>query len=99
MYRSFRPIDNLSTKELFTKQLDTITPNTILLGDFDLDDVMQLQHDYPYCKLLGLLDKVTTQINLSKLVDLLTWPGGCSKKSNNSISKNLTLNGMNLLMP
>jgi endonuclease/exonuclease/phosphatase family metal-dependent hydrolase len=87
LYRSFRPTDRLLAKELFTKQLDLIRsntiPNTILLGDFNLDAEMQHRLDYPHRKLFDLLDQVTSQFNLIQLVKFPTW----SRKVNNTFKQ------------
>ena len=87
LYRSFRPTDRLSATELFTKQLDLIRsntiPNTILLGDFNLDAEMQHRLDYPHRKLFDLLDQVTSQFNLIQLVKFPTW----SRKVNNTFKQ------------
>ena len=77
LYRSFRPNCGMSPTQLFRNQLDIIgnnvTPNTIVLGDFNLNFKMQFRDDYPHKLLYGDLNTTVSRLELFQLVDFDTW--------------------------
>jgi hypothetical protein len=68
IYRSFSPLNNLTPFDFFMKQLiiikDNIVPNTILLGDFNLDFEMQYEQDYSHKRYFEELNSIISQYNL-----------------------------------
>ena len=50
IYRTFKPQENNTARQIFTYQLDLIkialTPETILLGDFNIDDAKRFEVNY-----------------------------------------------------
>ena len=77
LYRSFRPPNGVPPSTFFEKQLNIIEkntlPNTIILGDFNLDYKMQLRNDYPHKNLFNQLINTTDKMHLIQLVDFPTW--------------------------
>ena len=67
LYRSFRPPNNEAPRTFFLKQLEivrnSIIPNTIVLGDFNLDFEMQYKQDYPHIRLFAELNQLITDFN------------------------------------
>ena len=77
LYRSFRPQGGLSPDELFKSQLgvlkNALSPNCLILGDFNLDAGMEFRLDYPRKATFNYLTDFVNQNNLSQLVNFPTW--------------------------
>ena len=77
VYRSFNPQDNIGQREKFQYQLNlmkiAITNNTIILGDFNIDDGKRLNIDYAYRNYFCDLDEVFSEFGLVQLINFVTW--------------------------
>ena len=77
MYRSFNPQNNVNPREKFIYQLDLIknamTQNTILLGDFNLDNNKKFCSDYVFKNLFEDMNNALGEYNLIQLVEFDTW--------------------------
>ena len=77
IYRSFTPQDNIGQREKFKYQLNlmkiAITNNTIILGDFNIDDGKRLNIDYAYRNYFCDLDEVFSEFGLVQLINFVTW--------------------------
>ena len=88
IYRSFRPPGMLSPEMFFTNQLailsNAVTDNCIILGDFNLDAVMEHRVDYSYKIPMKCLTTFSLSSGLTQLVNFKTWSRtikGCKKES------------------
>ncbi len=77
IYRSFAPQNNIGQREKFKYQLhlmkNAITKNTIILGDFNIDDGKRLNIDYAYRNYFCDLDEVFSEFGLVQLINFVTW--------------------------
>ena len=77
IYRSFKPLNNVNQRIKFQTQLNVIknsmTKNTIVLGDFNLDDSKRYNIDYPYKNLFLDFDETLSDFGLIQLVKFTTW--------------------------
>ncbi len=75
--RSFKPTDGSTPMEFFKKQIVTIkrylTSRTLILGDFNLDLVMQYRQDCLHKHVYEILNDFTSQNVFVQLVDFPTW--------------------------
>ena len=81
LYRSFNPPNNLNQNEHLKYQLDLIktavqenlSRKTIIVGDFNLDDVKRYHTDYANKNLFDILNDKIDQLDLIQLVTFPTW--------------------------
>lgn len=77
IYRSHNPQDNINQRIKFQTQLNVmtsaITANTIILGDFNLDDAKRLRVDYPLKHMFNDLLESFNNHNLIQLINFPTW--------------------------
>ena len=77
VYRSFNPQNNVNPRTKFNYQLDLIknalTPNTILLGDFNLDNNKRFCSDYAFKKFFEDMNNALGEYDLIQLVEFNTW--------------------------
>ena len=77
IYRSFNPMNGNSPRNNFIQQLVKIksafVPNTILLGDFNLDYSKQYDVNYAHRLLFGDLETYMSDFNLIQLIEFDTW--------------------------
>jgi hypothetical protein len=101
LYRSFRPPNGMSPGALFDKQLNIVekncVPNTIVLGDFNLDYRMQLRSDYPHKQMFLKLTTLIENLNLIQLVDFPTWSRYVRNSLKDSILDHVYINNMALI--
>ena len=89
IYRSFAPQSNVGQREKFQYQLglikDAITPNTIILGDFNVDDGKRFDVNYAYKNYFNDIDDTFSDFGLIQLIEFETWSrliGNVLKSSN-----------------
>ena len=101
LYRSFRPPNGMSPAALFEKQLNIVErnclPNTIVLGDFNLDFKMKWRNDYPHKHLFNHLLNLTEKLNLLQLVDFPTWSRYINNIQKTSILDHVYVNNLTLV--
>ena len=77
LYRSFAPQDNIGQREKFRYQLELIknamTQNTIILGDFNIDDGRRYDVNYAYKNYFNDLDEAFSNFGLIQLIEFETW--------------------------
>ena len=77
VYRSFNPTNGFSPRNNFIQQLvkikNAFVPNTILLGDFNLDYKKQFDVNYGHKLLFDDFDTYMSEFNLIQLIDFNTW--------------------------
>ena len=74
MYRSFRPLGKVTAAKLFVAQLGIVKMQlTIVVGDFNLDALMEMRSDNSYKDYYDKLLSVTPSTNLVQLLDFTTW--------------------------
>ena len=77
LYRSFNPPNNMSARDFFNIQLQTvkraITNNTVIIGDFNLDLTKKGIPSYAFAPYFDDLDLGFDEINIAQLVDFPTW--------------------------
>ena len=77
VFRSFRPQDNISPKFLFETQLglfrEALTSNCYVMGDFNLDAMMENRPDYDRRIPLNKLNNFANQMNLLQIVTKTAW--------------------------
>ena len=102
LYRSFRPPNSESPSAFFQKQLEiiknNIIPNTVLLGDFNLDFEKQFPIDYPHARLFTELNLLLSDHNLIQLVDFPTWSRNVNNSLKQSTLDHIYVNVINLVV-
>ena len=77
LYRSFAPQNNVGQREKFQYQLglikDAITPNTIILGDFNVDDGKRLDMNFAYRNYFNDIDDTFADFGLIQVIEFETW--------------------------
>ena len=77
VYRSFHPPGGVSTRDFFNNQLEIVgnalCKSCLVLGDFNLDDGIDLRQDYCNRSLLKTLREFAIDKNLLQVVDFNTW--------------------------
>lgn len=77
LYRSFRPLDQLSTIEFFRCQMaiveKNITHRTIILGDFNLDLGGRYRADYTHRHIYNVLNDFLDRNWFYQMVNFPTW--------------------------
>ena len=77
MYRPFNPVNNLTQKQFFEAQLviitRSITKNTILLGDFNLDFSKRYNVNYSHKHYFENLNVAFEPHNLIQIINFNTW--------------------------
>ena len=85
IYRSFRKHPEISSRDVFKNQLSCIAENTventIIMGDFNLDENKINSPEYAYKNLFLDMNEIWENINMLQLVDFDTW----SRKINNQL--------------
>jgi hypothetical protein len=75
LYRSFNPPNNMSARDFFNIQLQTvkraITNNTVIIGDFNLDLTKKGIPSYAFASYFDDFDLTFNDINMAHLVDFL----------------------------
>ena len=101
LYRSFRPPNGMSPRSFFEKQLNIVErnclPNTIVLGDFNLDFKMKWRNDYPHKHLFTHLTELTDRMNLLQLVDFPTWSRYINNIQKTSILDHVYVNNLSIV--
>ena len=77
IYRPFNPVNGMTQKDFFEAQLaiikDNFTTNSIILGDFNLDQSKILDHTYSHKNYFTSLNDCFSHLNLIQLVKFETW--------------------------
>ena len=77
LYRTFNPQSTLSQKQFFEAQLHNIEPiitnNTIILGDFNLDEHKRFEINYSHKHYFEALNNHFDRHNLIQIIDFDTW--------------------------
>ena len=77
IYRTFRPPLDLSVSDFFMHQISLVkiamTPNTVLLGDFNLDYARKYELDYVNKNMFINFDKELDVFNLEQVIAFPTW--------------------------
>ena len=77
IYRSFAPQNNVKQREKFRYQLglikEAMTQNTIILGDFNIDDGKRFDVNYAYKNYFTDFDEILADFGLIQLVEFETW--------------------------
>ena len=77
IYRTFHPQDGVAPRENFRKQLELINtaidPNTIIIGDMNLDERKRFRVDYTQRRLFEDFEEILGQHQLIQLVKEPTW--------------------------
>ncbi len=88
IYRTFKPQDNNTPKAKFESQLESIrhsvTNNTIILGDFNIDYSKKFDTSYTNKHLFNDFETSLSHFGLYQHVNFPTWSrlvGGCLKQS------------------
>ena len=101
LYRTFRPTNNMSTKEFFEEQIsianNNVLPKTVLLGDFNLDDKMLYRLDYMHWSLCNLLTDFTTRHSFLQMVKFPTWSRVISNVLKESTLDHIYVNNASLM--
>ena len=72
-------------------------PNTIVLGDFNLDFKMKWRNDYPHKYLFTHLTELTDRMNLLQLVDFPTWSRYINNIQKTSILDHVYVNNLSIV--
>jgi exonuclease III len=77
IYRCFNPQEGISAKNKFISQLELInmatTPNTIVIGDFNVDYSKRFNVEYRLRDLFNCFDEILGDKNLVQMVNFPTW--------------------------
>ena len=77
LYRTFNPQNGQTQKQFFEAQISSIanliTPNTILLGDFNLDHKKRYDINYSHKHYFTILNNLLQTSNLIQIVNFDTW--------------------------
>ena len=89
VYRSFNPQEGVNQRTKFKYQLELIkkamSKNTVLLGDFNIDDCKRYSIDYPLKELFMDFDDALAVFGLIQLVKFKTW----SRLINNTLKSSV----------
>ena len=89
VYRSFNPPMGLTQKTFFEMQVELIkiatNPQTIIIGDFNLDFNKKYDVQYSHKHYFNILDVLINEKNLMQIVNFDTW----SRNINNTIKTSL----------
>ena len=88
IYRTFKPQENITAREKFNYQLNLIkidlTPESILLGDFNIDDAKRFEVNYTNRNLFCDFEEKLSNFGLFQHINFATWSrliGGDLKSS------------------
>ena len=88
IYRTFKPQENITAREKFNYQLNLIkialTPESILLGDFNIDDAKRFEVNYTNRNLFCDFEEKLSYFGLFQHINFATWSrliGGDLKSS------------------
>lgn len=101
IYRSHNPQENVNQRTKFQAQLNALTSsiiqNTIILGDFNLDDAKRFHIDYPLKNMFNDLLESFNDHNLIQLIKFPTWSRLISNNLKTSILDHLYTNDCTLI--
>ena len=101
IYRSHNPQENVNQRTKFQAQLNVLTnsiiQNTIILGDFNLDDAKRFHIDYPFKNMFNDLLESFIDHNLIQLIKFPTWSRLISNNLKTSILDHLYTNDCTLI--
>jgi exonuclease III len=77
LYRAFRPPDGSSPLDFFSRQISVLESNrtsrTIVLGNFNLDAVIEFRLDYQHKLVFNGLSDFKSKFNFEQFVHFPTW--------------------------
>ena len=101
VYRSFHPPGGVSTGDFFNNQLkiigNALCKNCLVMGDFNLDDGIDLKQDYCNRSLLKTLREFAIEKNLLQVVDFNTWSRTINGIKKESLLDHVYLNNIEAL--